>query len=233
MKKKVIIIIVAIILIVGLIFVGFNIFNPKNETFKKIFHKETYAEYHKGDVINFKDQEWYVLYDSDKNTDYVTLLSADILYLADEGIENVFNEVYEISPLNKYLEGDYVKQLGSDNLVEIHGYKARLLNMDDLKNTVSYDYDEDEDEYTLTDCPDYICLPEVTYATMIDTADKEFVDVYTNVNDIEDPIFGDYTLHLKYYNLTSTFETAKLESLVDDASIIVRPVINVYKKSLS
>ena len=61
---------------------------------------------------------------------------------------------------------------------------------------------------------------------------KEFVDVYNNVNDIEDLLYGDYTLHLKYYNVSSTYEKHMLVSLVDDATLFVRPVINVYKSSL-
>lgn len=232
MKKKIIIITLVIILIVGIL-IGLSFFNKKDNSLHKIFHKETYKEYKTGDVVSFKDQEWYVLSSSDKNTDYVTLLSADILYLADEGIETVFNEVYEISSLNKYLEGAYLDTLGSDNLVEVHGYKARLLNMDDISNLSTTNYNSENDEYIIKECPDFLCLPNASFATMIDTADKEFVDVYTNVNDIDDPLYGEYTLHLKYYNLSSTYEDSKLVSLVDDASILVRPVINVYKKSLS
>ena len=69
---------------------------------------------------------------------------------------------------------------------------------------------------------------------MIDTnINKEFIDVYNNVSDIENIMFDDYTLHLRYYNLASTYNTYKLESLVSDASLFVRPVINVYKNNLN
>ena len=232
MKKKIILIIILIIIVVAII-VGINIFGKKDSPIKNIFNKETYSEYKSGDTITFKDQEWYVLYDSDKNSDYVTLISADILYLGDEGIEKVFNEVYEISSLNKYLTSTYLDNLGSDNFIEIHGYKVRLLNIDDINNLTKYTYDEENDEYIINECPEFLCLPNASFATMIDTKNKEFVDTYTNVDDIEDPVSEDYILHLKYYNLQSTYETSKLQSLVNDTSLLVRPIVNVYKKSLS
>ena len=63
---------------------------------------------------------------------------------------------------------------------------------------------------------------------------KEFVNIkkYTITKFKEDLLYGDYTLHLKYYNVSSTYEKHMLVSLVDDATLFVRPVINVYKSSL-
>ena len=231
MKKKIIIIMTVIVLLIGLIF-GIWFVNNKDTDIKKIFKPETYKEYKVGEVITFKDQEWYVLYDSDKKTDYVTLLSADLLYLADDGIENVFNDPYDESLLNKYLENDYLNNLGSDNFVEVEGYKVRLLNMKDINNFVEVIYNEENDEYNLSDCPQYLCLPNASFATMIETKNKEFTDVYNDVEEIEDPLYDEYTLHLKYYRLTSTYDTNKLVSLVEDTYLLVRTVINVYKNSL-
>ena len=43
-------------------------------------------DFKKGDLVEFHDSEWYVLYDSSDKDDYVTLISADILYLGDDEI---------------------------------------------------------------------------------------------------------------------------------------------------
>lgn len=235
MKRYIILIILLIILGVGL-FIGLNLINDEETTVKKIFTKEGFNEYKSGDLVKLNGDEWYVMYDSNKDSDYVTLISADILSLDEMEIDTVLKGIYETSDLNKYLKDEYAKSIGEDKLVEKNGYKVRLFDKDDfnfLINEEDYSYDEERDEYVLTECPEFICLTNTFYATMIDTRnDVEFFDVYYNVADIEDLLYGDYTLHLKYYNITATYETYKINSLVDNATLFVRPVINVYKNSL-
>lgn len=232
MKKYIILIILFVILGLG-IFVGFNVLDDKETTVKTIFNKKTYDEYKVGDLVRFNDEEWYVMYDSLKNSDYVTLISSNIISLEEENITTVVGGIYETSELNKYLKNDLAKSLGEENLVEKNGYKIRLLSEDDFESLVTAEYNKEKDEYEITDCPDFICLTNCFYATMIDTENNlDLTDVYYNVDDIEDVLYDDYVLHLKYYNLSSTYETYKLNSLVDNATLFVRPVINVYKSSL-
>ncbi len=231
MKKFIIFIVIIIILGLG-VFIGYKMLDKDDNSLKKIFNKETYAEYKAGDRVIFGDTDWYVMYDSNKDSDYVTLINDGIMYLYDEDIVNVLDTIYEISDLRKYLENDYLKELGEDNFVEIHGYKVRLLNKDDMDSLIKYEYDEDNDEYKILECPDYICDLNWSYATMIDTnTNKEYVDAYNNVSDIED-LNDEYLLHLKYYNVNFDTKGFKLQSLVDDVTLFVRPVINVYKNSL-
>lgn len=233
MKKYIILIILLIILGCGT-FIVFNVLNDNNPTIKKMFNKEDYKEYESGDVVSFANERWYVLHDSSKEKEYVTLISSDIQYLDDEKLAYVSSGIYETSAINKYLSNDYIKELGSENFIEINGYKARLFNQDDFDKLIVAQYDEDEDSYILEKCPEFVCLTNTYYATMIDTNnDKEFVDVYNNIGDIEDLLYGDYTLHLRYYNISNTYDTHSLDSLVNDATLFVRPVINVYKSSLN
>lgn len=232
MKKYIILVILLIILGCG-IFVTCTVLDNDTPSIKKIFTKKEYKPYKAGYVVEFANERWYVLHDSNKDTEYVTLISSNIMYLDNEELSYVIGGIYETSAINNYLSNEYVKELGSKNFVEVNGYKARLFNQDDFNTLVDSVYNEETDSYDIQSCPEYICLTNTSFATMIDTnLEKEFVDVYNNVNDIEDLLYGDYTLHLKYYNVSSTYEKHMLVSLVDDATLFVRPVINVYKSSL-
>lgn len=82
------------------------------------------------------------------------------------------------------------------------------------------------------ECPDYVCLYNSVYATMIDTHSIEKENVYNNIDDISDLDTDDYQLHLKYYNISNDFGNEKLESIVNDATLMIRPVINLKKSSL-
>lgn len=232
MKKYIILVILLIVLGCG-IFITCNVLDNEAPSIKKIFNKTEYKIYKAGNVVEFADERWYVLHNSDNKTEYVTLISSNIMYLDDEELAYVIGGIYETSAINNYLSNEYVKKIGSKNFVEVNGYKARLFNKDDFDKLIDATYDEDTDSYNINNCPEYICLTNTSFATMIDTnQNKEFVDVYNNINDIENLLYGDYTLHLKYYNITSTYEKHMLLSLVDDATLFVRPVINVYKSSL-
>jgi len=228
MKKKYIIITIIIIVLLVLLCLFISSKNNKHSTINKIFTNKTYTEYKAGNRIHYNDEEWIVMYDSNEKEDYVTLICASILYLGEEDIDKVLDGIYETSELNEYLKTTYAKELGEDNLVEIHGYKVRLFNEDDMENLLTYEYVEAEDKYNILECPDYICLTNVSYATMIDTKEGDYnVD---EISDIDDSY--DYEIHLKYYNLYSTYETYQLESIVDDNTLFVRPVINLYKDSI-
>lgn len=232
MKRIIILFVLVILLFFGIFGLTKTFSNDKNVV-KNIFKSEIYASYKAGDIVSFADDEWIVMYDSSSKEDSMTLINSGILYLGEDEISDVIDGIYETSKLNDYLENDYANLLGEKNLVEKNGYKVRLLNMDDIKELTEYEYDEKEDRYVFLSCPDYICLTNNYYATMIDTNNEfEKTDVYNNVKDIEDNIIGEYQLHLKYYNIYSTLTDFSLESIVDDTTLIVRPVINVYKGSI-
>ena len=158
--KKIIVFLLVIIMIVVVVFVGVNYINTDSSS-KNIFGKKEYKSYSSGDIINFADDSWYVMYDSDNKTDYVTAIRTETMYLDEENITKAIDTVYEISDLNNYFKNTLVKTYGEDKLKEIHGYKIRLFDKDDFDSLTTYEYDEKNDEYKITSCPDFICLPLV------------------------------------------------------------------------
>ena len=216
MKRYIVLVILIIMLVIGLITFA-KVFGKKDGSSKSLFKQQKYNEYKSGDIVSFKKEDWYVLHDSSSKDNYVTLIYKGILYLEENGISESNYDVFESSDLSNYLKKDYTDFIGSENLREVNGYKVRLFNEDDLK-LLNVSYDEKSDSYDIIDCPDFICLTNVYFATMIPTKDK-----YEKTLDYE---------HLNYYNLSTTYDTYKLESLVEDDTLFVRPVINVFKESL-
>ena len=215
-QRSIILVILVILLIIGL-FAFVKAFGKRDSSIKQMFKTDKYNEYKSGDIVSFNNQEWYVLHDSSSKDNYVTLLYKGILYLEENGIAESDYKVYESSDLNKYLKGDFTEFLGDKNLREINGYKVRLFNDDDLK-LLNVKYNELDDSYDITDCPEFICLTNVFYATMIATSD--------GVEGLDEAV------HLNYYNLSTTYDTFKLESVVEDTTLFVRPVVNVLKDRL-
>jgi len=231
MRKKIILLIILIsILIIGIFFI-LPLFNGKEVTIKFVSSDEKeYREYNVGDVVFFNDGNWYVIRYSASDDDYVTLISDGILYLGDEGIDIALNGIYETSKLKEYLENKYIDNLGVDNLVEKNGYMVRLFNADDMKELLNVTYNEDDDSYEIIDCPTYICLTNTFYATMIDTDESYNREDVLSTWDAD--FDEDKEYHLKYYNIFRTFDDSYLESVVDNTTLFVRPVINVKKDSL-
>ncbi len=234
MKKKIAMVVVLVLLLLFTGFVAIKTFGKTEGAKIRIFSnkKETYTTFKKGDVVDFHDSEWYVLYDSSEKDDYVTLISADILYLGDEGITEVIDGIYETSDLNKYLKNEYATELGHGNLVERNGYAVRLFDEEDMKNLLDVSYDKTLDAYEINNCPDYICLTNNYFATMIDTKESEVSNVYDNLKDFNESEQEDKRLHMKYYNIYATYETTGMSSITSDTTLIVRPVINLKKEAL-
>ena len=226
MKRKILVIIFVILFIVCLIV--FTHISKKNGG---IFNRNySFKEYKVGDSVRLNNEEWYVIKDSSKKDNYVTLISSSFYY-SDEN-QFVLEEIYETSKLRKYLENDFINEhLEGIELVEKNGYKIRLLELEDFNNIVNYNYDKKEDIYKLEDCPFYFCLTGSRFGTMIDTNSKTENGVYDSVSEIKS-LFENYKLHLKYYNVNSLNEDVILESVTEDAIMFIRPVINVNKDSI-
>ena len=234
MKKRHILLIIILLVSFFAGFVGFKTFSKKSDGKIKLFKNSnvTYEAYKQGDKVEFNDGEWYVMYDSSNKEDYVTLISADIMYLGDDDITDVVMGIYETSDLNNYLKKTYAEELGLDNLVERNGYMVRLFNEDDMKNLLKVDYDNIFDTYKIEECPEFVCLTNAFYATMIDTKGTQISSVYTDLNDFNESDQEEKKLQLKYYNITGTYETCTMNSIVDDSTLFVRPVINLKKEAI-
>ncbi len=234
MNKRYVLLTIFIIVFVFASFVAIKTFTKKGEGGIKIFNinKVTYKEYKQGDKLEFKDREWYVMYDSSSKDDYVTLISSDILFLGDEEITDAVMGIYETSDLNNYLKNTYAVELGVSNLVERNGYTVRLFNEDDMKSLLKVDYDNTFDSYKIEECPEFVCLTNAFYATMIDTKGTQISSVYTNLDDFNESEQDEKKLQLKYYNITGTYETCIMNSVVEDSTLFVRPVINLKKDAI-
>ncbi len=234
MNKRYVLLTIFIIVFVFASFVAIKTFTKKGEGGIKIFNinKVTYKEYKQGDKLEFKDREWYVMYDSSSKDDYVTLISSDILFLGDEEITDAVMGIYETSDLNNYLKNTYAVELGVSNLVERNGYTVRLFNEDDMKSLLKVDYDNTFDSYKIEECPEFVCLTNAFYATMIDTKGTEISSVYTDLEDFNESEQEEKKLQLKYYNITGTYETCTMNSIVEDSTLFVRPVINLKKDAI-
>ena len=227
MKKTLIIGLLAIVFIIGALFISFQF--SEDSPLKIGKKKKTYEVYEKGDVVDFYDDSWFVLYDSDKTEEYVTLISSKISYF--EEAPTVIQGIYETSDINKYFKDVLTKEYGEDNLVEKNGYSVRLFDQDDMRQLLDVKYNEKDDSYTIIDCPNYICLNHTSFATMIDSdINYEATDVYNNVSDIGDEEY--YQLHVPYYHIVGVDNEYSLDSIVDNTAMFVRPVINVHKESL-
>jgi len=229
MKRYIILAVLVLLLIFGM-FAFFKAYSKEEKPIQKIFKNEKYKTYKSGDLVKFNGEEWYVLYNSSEKDNYVTLIYKGIMYLEEEDFSNVDYKVFEASKLNGYLKGKFIDTIGKDKFREINGYKARLFNEDDMRTLLDVEYDEETDSYQINECPDFICLTNVFYATMIPTKEGDYGT--DNIEDDNNPEYEEYSIHLSYYNLSTTYEDQSLESIVEDETLFFRPVVNVYKESL-
>lgn len=225
MKKKIIFVIMLIVLFVVGLIVFFNLSDTNNINIEKMFSTKEYESYTSGDRIDFKDQSWYVMYDSSTKDEYVTLISSNYIYVEDIPYLNDLKDVED------YMNDKLLSLYEKDNLKEVNGNYIRLINFDDVTKLLDFEYVEEDDSYVFNDCPSYICLNNSVYSTMISTTGV--IDgVYSNYDEIENPDIEDYELHLNYYVIYKEDDKEGMKSIVDDANLYIRPIIYVLKSSI-
>jgi len=180
-----------------------------------------YEEYTVGDLIEYRDEYYFVIADSDEKQNYVTLLKYapltkveinrynNSLSPSDEGAV-LFSRNEIIKLLNKWSK-DF-----SDDLIEVNGYKVRLINNDDLMDNFKYDYEQYKVDsynysykYTKTDeTPEFHGI--YNYWTMISKGDNDNSVYYVSKN------LG--------IGETWSFEAKKY---------LIRPVINLNKSFIT
>lgn len=194
-----------------------------------------HVAYSIGDTIKYNGNKYYVIENSDSNQNYITLLKKDPLTY-DELV--TYNNGYEIEDYNgigmmPYYRSDtcgnnnyagcnssydtsFVKNVvdnwstqKSQNLVEIDGYKARLITIDELVDKFGYVGHEADSGYfyrSTSDTPYWITMDSVNYWTMATYDDS--LGVYNK--------FGEFCHSDNVYS-----------------SHAVRPVINLKKCAIS
>ncbi len=197
-------------------------------------------DYVKGQEISFADAQWRVLFDSYGDSDYVTLISASIVYpdsiFFDD--ELLYDPVryyesdklkYADSALKLYLEEELLPLYGADNLKEVEGYKIRLLKLEDIKMIMSVENMTDDNDltyYCQTDNNDYSWLISQNewYWTMEECTDDKPYIVYGESE------YDEYN-HYSWFILTNygKIELTSTGQRTDDG---IRVVINVLKSAL-
>ena len=156
MKKDIIIGVLTVLVLTLSIYLVYDKFIDKKEVKDEEETVVTYKEYKKGEQVKLSDGYTYtVLYDSDKNQDYITVISNVGYYINNNNVENTntevfvpgdeqadFNVIYgslgltydeTVSKVLETVNSKYIK-LDSSKLIEVNGSKVRLLTLDDIYN---------------------------------------------------------------------------------------------------
>ena len=201
---------------------------------------EITLEYSQGQEVVFCDTSWRVLFDSYSNSNYVTLISSQLVYPESIYFDDdlfympirYFTDVklkYADSAIKLYLEEEVLPLYGDSNLIEINGYKIRLLTLNDLKNVMPLEVYTDDNQlvhYRQADSEDYSWLINKNewFWTMEECADDLPYIVYGESS------FDEYN-HYSWYALTNSdvIEFTSVGQRNDDS---IKIVINVYKSAL-
>lgn len=205
--------------------------------------KISYKEYKKFDEITLSNgTKWVVIKDSNKDQDYVVLLSKesfefgetnssssdnyfvkttnDELYQLDKELYNTY-ETYDNCILKKILEERAIKNIPV-NLKEVDGYKIRLITVDEilsLDNNWSYNKEGDLYSYTGNNLVDYL-------------------DSILTMTRPQQPIVSKRASLYSIYT-TTNYETGTSETAIYPfapfamRNTSTKPVINVYKNELN
>lgn len=91
---------------------------------------KTYTEYKIGDTIDINEEPWYVISNSNKEQDYVTLINLNY----NRTIKDCYTK-YDNLNEKKYFEGEYLNSLNVKTK-EVDGYKIRLIKLEEYENLV-------------------------------------------------------------------------------------------------
>lgn len=135
--------------------------NPKCEGTPIYGKVMTYKEYNVGDLIEYKGESYHVIRPSGVKDNYIVLLKDNVISneLISKYTDNVYSGMVPFDPSDKcynnyhYCSNNYdksfvktvidkwVKDIFSENeLVNVNGYKARLLLGDELKDYLGFEY---------------------------------------------------------------------------------------------
>ena len=128
-----------------------------------------YESYKVGDKVNYNGDDYYVIKSSNKKSSFITLMrdeplkyseiddkyfnqatddflflpfSSDDIYCMNEGNRSSCTYSYDETNIKTYVDNWAISKIGNNNLVEVDGYKARLMNLSDLLNLDYGSYDD-------------------------------------------------------------------------------------------
>lgn len=158
--------------------------------------KMAYKDFKVGDEVTYRNEKYYVIENSTDNQNYVTLLKDKMLTLDDLDSyrdeimnnmklsnnigyinyscddENNCSTDYNTSIVKKIIDNWVEMELSEDDLIEVDGYKARLLSKSDLIDNLGYTLSENGTTFYLNEQPNI--FPNFLYFwTMISLKDGE------------------------------------------------------------
>ncbi len=194
--------------------------------------KDKYAP---GTEISYHDASWYIL---DKTDDYYVLLSKEQIVP-----ESIFFEDDLLFDTIRYFNGPKLKYNDSalylyfqeeieplyEDLVEVNGYKARLLSIDDIRKIIPLEKKTDDNGiiyYAQSDNRDYSWIIEKGkwYWLMSEASD-----------DIANVVYGESAsekyLHYCWYTITCD-DKITITSVGNHMDDSIKMVINVKKEAI-
>lgn len=143
--------------------VNYNVSSVKCNAKKTTMYKTFIV----GDEVNYRGEKYYVIANSNNMTNYVTLLKKDYLSLNDvesykqsilknisisnldgyiSGNDNIYSTPFNQTIFKKILDNWVKTELDENDLIDINGYKARIISFEDIMNSFSMEqYHSDSD----------------------------------------------------------------------------------------
>ena len=228
MKNKILI----IILIIEIIFIADKV--------------NAYEKYNIGKEINYNNQKFYVIEESDDDTDYITLLkenpltneelnrykgdsqnssyAAKISYINERVYGSSFMYPYDESNPKPIIDYWLNNEINSDDLVEVDGYKARLLNNSDMSSLgyeAEYEYQQNGPE---------VILKNIKFIPQQGSSKKSWLD-YNGEKMLTSFVYYFFFENTNYVYVYFPAED-EFNSTMGTTDGIIRPVINIKKSVL-
>lgn len=110
-----------------------------------IFSINAYTAYNQGDVVNYNEIDFYVLYDSDENSNVLTLLKAEPL-----SVDEV--NTYGVGHINKYpIDGQHnvIDKSGYGGIVYYSSQQCGFVNGENIFSDCKNDYESSDIKYVI------------------------------------------------------------------------------------
>ena len=194
-----------------------------------------------GDEVSFHDMKWNLLKDEDPNSDYITVISSQIIvpdsiYFEDDLLFDTIRYFtidklkYEDSGIKIYLEEELLKDLGEDSLKEVDGSKIRLLTLADILAIVPMEKNIDDNDiafYRQAGNGNYEWLvKENTWFWTMEPANDDIVNIVYGES------MAEQYIHYSWYVLTNE-NGLLLTSVGNHKDDGIKVVINLLKSAIA
>lgn len=194
-----------------------------------------------GEEVSFHDMKWNLIRDEDPDSDYITVVSSEIIvpdsiYFEDDLLFDTIRYFsidklkYEDSGIKIYLEEELLKDLGEESLKEVDGHKIRLLTLADITAILPMEKHIDDNDiayYKQSSSDDYSWL--VRNNTWFWTMEPANDDI---VNIVYGESMAEQYIHYSWYVLTNE-NGLLLTSVGNHKDDGIKVVINLLKSAVT